>query len=159
MTEDKKEEETAKPLEKMTVTALKEMAKGMSEIQGVSGMKKAELISAIEAARDIEPEAAGDEAAEAETTQDEVVESETAQVQDEVSEPGAVKDDVSEPKAVKDKVIKKTDDGNPITLELKKKIRTLKSQREAALEAKDKKMATIYRRQISRLKRKTRKAA
>lgn len=43
--------------------------------------------------------------------------------------------------------------------ELKKKIRALKVKRQTALEASDKKMATIYRRRISRLKKKTHRAA
>ncbi|MEJ2221438.1 MAG: Rho termination factor N-terminal domain-containing protein [Desulfobacterales bacterium] len=43
--------------------------------------------------------------------------------------------------------------------ELKQKIKTLKVQRREALEAKDKKKATIFKRQISRLKKKTRRAA
>ena len=43
--------------------------------------------------------------------------------------------------------------------ELKEKIRELKKKREAFLAADDKKMADIYRRRISRLKKKTRKAA
>jgi len=43
--------------------------------------------------------------------------------------------------------------------EIKKKIKELKVQREAAIEAKDKKMAGVYRRRIARLKKKTRKAA
>ena len=43
--------------------------------------------------------------------------------------------------------------------EIKSKIKALKTKRQAAIEAKDKKMATIYRRQISRLKKKSRKAA
>jgi len=43
--------------------------------------------------------------------------------------------------------------------EIKKKIRQLKAEREAAIEAKDEKMADIYRRRIIRLKKKTRKAA
>jgi hypothetical protein len=42
---------------------------------------------------------------------------------------------------------------------LKKKIKALKLQRQAALEANDKKTATIYRRRIARLKKKTRRAA
>jgi hypothetical protein len=42
---------------------------------------------------------------------------------------------------------------------IKKKIKALKAARQAALEAKDKKMATIYRRRISRLKKQTRKSA
>ena len=43
--------------------------------------------------------------------------------------------------------------------DIKNKIRALKTERKAALEAKDKKMATIYRKRISRLKKKTRRAA
>lgn len=42
---------------------------------------------------------------------------------------------------------------------IKKKIRELKSKRQAALESKDAKTATIIRRRISRLKKKTRRAA
>ena len=43
--------------------------------------------------------------------------------------------------------------------DLKRKIRSLKADRDAALEAKDKKKVGIYRRRISRLKKKTRRAA
>jgi prolyl-tRNA synthetase len=43
--------------------------------------------------------------------------------------------------------------------EIKKKIKKMKSEREAAIEAKDKKMADIYRRRIIRLKKKTHRAA
>lgn len=43
--------------------------------------------------------------------------------------------------------------------DLKLKIKSLKADRDAALEAKDKKKAGIYRRKISRLKKKTRRAA
>jgi len=43
--------------------------------------------------------------------------------------------------------------------EIKKKIKALKAEREAALEKDDMKMADIYRRRISRLKKKTRRAA
>jgi hypothetical protein len=43
--------------------------------------------------------------------------------------------------------------------DIKSKIRSFKAKRKAALEAKDKKKAKIYRRSISRLKKKTRRAA
>jgi len=43
--------------------------------------------------------------------------------------------------------------------EVKKKIKALKVEREAALESNDMKMADIYRRRINRLKKKTRRAA
>jgi hypothetical protein len=99
----------AKPLEKMTVTDLREMAKEIPEITGVHGMKKEELIVAIKKSKGI----------------------------------------VDEP-------TKKTD----ATLgEIKKKIKAIKTQRLAAIEAKDKKMAKIYKRRISKLKKKSRKAA
>ena len=108
MADDKKEQKE-KPLDKMTVKDLREMAKVIPEITGVHGMNKAELITSIKKA-----------------------------------------------KGIKDEVVKKKD---ATTRQIKKKIRALKTEREAALEAKDKNMATIFRRKIARLKRKTRKAA
>ena len=98
-----------KPLEKMTVTDLREMAKEITEISGVHGMKKEELIAAIKKSKGI----------------------------------------VDEP-------VKKTDASIG---EIKKKIKAVKNQRLTAIEAKDKKMAKIYKRRISRLKKKSRKAA
>ena len=107
--EKKKPETKEKPLEKMTVKDLREMAKEIPEIVGVHGMKKEELIAAIKAA-----------------------------------------------KGIKEEPTKKADAS---VSELKQKIRALKAEQSAALEAKDKKMATIYKRRISRLKKKTRRAA
>ena len=98
-----------KPLEKMTVTDLREMAKEIPDIVGVHGMKKEELIVAIKKF-----------------------------------------------KGIVDAPVKKTDASLG---EIKKKIRAIKAQRQAAIEAKDKKMATIYKRRISRLKKKSRRAA
>ena len=98
-----------KPLEKMTVKELREMAKDIPGITGVHGMKKDELIVEIKKA-----------------------------------------------KGIKDEPIKKADAS---IAELKQKIKALKGQRREALEAKDKRKATIFRRQISRLKKKTRRAA
>ena len=43
--------------------------------------------------------------------------------------------------------------------EIKKKIKALKTEREMAINNKDEKMAKIYRRRISKLKKKTRRAA
>ncbi len=63
---------------------------------------------------------------------------------------------VKEDKGIKEAVTQKAD--KPAS-GIKKKIKALKAARQAALEAKDKKMATIYRRRISRLKKQTRKAA
>lgn len=98
-----------KPLEKMTVKDLREMAKDIPDIVGVHGMKKEELVDAI---KDV--------------------------------------------KGIKDEPVKKAD----ATIgEIKKQIKALKTQRQEALESKDRKMATIYKRRISRLKKKSRKAA
>jgi len=104
---------TEKPLEKMTVKELREVAKDIPGITGVSGMKKPELYDAILKARGIE----------------------------------------EKPKEKKKKKPAASD------LSPKQIIKELKVQRETALQAKDKKMATIFRRRISRLKKKSRKAA
>ena len=98
-----------KPLEKMTVKELREMAKDIPGITGVHAMKKDELITEIKAAKGIQEKSA------------------------------------------------KKPRGN--TRELKLQIKALKAERQAALEAKDKKKATIFRRRLSRLKKKTRKVA
>jgi hypothetical protein len=98
-----------KPLEKMTVTDLREIAKEIPEVLGVHGMKKEELIVAIKKS-----------------------------------------------KGIVDKPVKKQDASIG---EIKKKIKAAKSQRQAAIEAKDKKMSKVYKRRISKLKKKSRRAA
>ena len=50
----KEKQQKEKPLEKMTATELREVAKKIPEIVGASGMNKPELISAIKKARGIE---------------------------------------------------------------------------------------------------------
>jgi hypothetical protein len=64
--------------------------------------------------------------------------------------------EIKKAKGIKDAPVKKMDAS---VGELKKKIRALKSERQTALEAKDKKMAAIYRRRIAKLKKKTRRVA
>jgi len=123
-----KTEDMEKSLEKMTVKALREIGKEIPEITGVHGMKKEELIVAINEARG---------------TKDEPV-------QETKEEPG------KKARGIKDEPAKKQ--GVSVS-DLKKKIGATKAQRRAAIEAKDKKMATIYKRRISRLKKKSRKAA
>lgn len=105
----------------MTVKALREIAKDIPEIVGVHGMKKEELIAAINEARGI-----------------------------------------AEAPAKADKSIKAKKAGRKegaTRAEIKTRIKALKVQRRNALEAQDRKMATIYKRRISRLKKKSRKAA
>ncbi len=107
MTEEKTTEE--KPLEKMTATELREIAKKIPEIKGVSGMKKAELLSAVKKARGIKEE-------------------------------------------------KVTKSGGSVR-DLKRSIKELKKKRADAIENGDLKTATILKRRISKLKRKTRRSA
>ena len=63
---------------------------------------------------------------------------------------------IKDAKGIKTAPVKKPDATIAV---LKQKIKALKVERQAALEAKDRKMATIYKRRISRLKKKTRRAA
>jgi hypothetical protein len=117
---DEKADATEKPLEKMTVKALREMAKDIPEITGVHGMKKEELIVAVNEAR------------------------------------GVTEETVKADKSIKAKPVKKAGASRG---EIKIRIKALKAQRQAALEAQDKKMAIVCRRRISRLKKKSRTAA
>lgn len=105
----KKIKEEEKPIDKMTVKELREVAKKIPEITGVHGMNKAELVDSIQKAKGIEdtPKKKGD-----------------ASIRD-----------------------------------IKLKIRKLKAETEAFLKADNKKMAIIFKRRISRLKKKTRKPA
>ena len=98
-----------KPLEKMTVKELREMAKDIPQIVGVHGMKKEELIV-----------------------------------------------EIKKVKGIVDEPLKKADAS---IAQLKQKIRALKIERQTAMEAKDKKKATIFRRRISKLKKMTRRLA
>ena len=106
---EKKKNIKEKPIDKMTVKELREVAKETPEITGVHGMNKAELVGSIKKARGIEdtPKKKGD-----------------ASIRD-----------------------------------IKLKIRKLKAETEAFLKADNKKMAIIFKRRISRLKKKTRKPA
>lgn len=105
----KKKEAKEKPLEKMTATELRDIAKETPGITGAHGMNKAELLAEIKKARGIE-------------------------------ETGSKKKDTS-------------------IREIKARIKALKEKRAAALESDDRRMAAIYKRQISRLKSRTRRAA
>lgn len=107
MAKDKKEAKE-KPLDKMTVKELREIAKEIEGIVGVHGMDKSELLSAVKESRGIKeaPKKAG-----------------------------------------------------ASTKELKSKIAALKTKRGESLAAKDKVLSKRFRRQISRLKKKTRRAA
>ena len=104
MAEDKMEQ-FKKPLDKMTVKELKEVALEMPEITGVHGMNKSDLLSAIKAALGIED------------------------------------------------VVKKKKSGS--VRDVKRQIKSLKAKQSEASAEKNAKMAMIYRRRISRLKKKS----
>ncbi len=95
-----------KPLDRMTVKELREIAKEMPEITGVHGKNKAELLANIKEVRGI----------------------------------------TDKPRKKKDSSVR----------DLKKKISEFKTKRQEAIQSGDKKWAVIYRRRVSRLKKKTR---
>lgn len=105
----KKKAEKEKPLDKMTVKELREIALQIEGLVGVHGMNKAELLEVIKEVRGIADSS-------------------------------------------KDK-------SSASTKEIKKQIQELKLKRGEALAAKDKTLSARYRRQISKLKKKTRRAA
>ena len=107
-----------KPLDKMTVKELRELAKGRGA-EGVSGMKKEELLAFIRKAK-------------------------------------VVPEEKPQPAKVTKKAKKKKELN---VKELKKRIIIIKAKRAEALEKGDRRMATIYKSQINRLKKKTRRAA
>jgi len=98
-----------KPLEKMTVKELREIALAIPDLTGVHGMNKQDLLSAVKAHRGIAEE---------------------------------------KPKKASRSV-----------RDMKKQIQVLKAKKTAAAEEKDRKQVEILRRQISRLKKKTRRSA
>jgi hypothetical protein len=65
--------------------------------------------------------------------------------------------EIKKAKGIEDQSKKK--DAKVSVRELKEKIQDLKKKKQEVREAEDKKMAAIYRRRISRLKKKTRKVA
>jgi len=104
---EKKKSTAEKPLDKMTVKELREIALEIPSITGVHGMNKEDLLSAIKTERGI-------------------------------TEKGRKKSARS-------------------MRETKQKTKALKVQKTDALQAADRKMAAVYRRRISRLKKKTRR--
>ena len=175
-----------KTLDNMTVKELREIAKEIPDITGVHGMNKAELLDAVSKVKGIvetpkEKAEAPKEKAEtpekkAETPKEKAeAPKEKAEAPKEKAETPKEKAETQKKKVETQKKKVETPEKKVETPEkkvetpkkikgifvkdIKNKIRSFKAKRKAALEAKDKKMATIYRRRISRLKKKTRKAA
>lgn len=116
MTEGREEEEIPeKPLDKMTVKELKEVALRIPGLEGVTAMKKEELLAVIKEERGIEEE---------------------------------------KPEKKKKKKVSKTELS---VKELKGKILELREEKRAAREANDRHKIDILRRRINRLKKRTRK--
>lgn len=63
---------------------------------------------------------------------------------------------IKKARGIEEEVVKKSDAS---VREIKKQIKELKQKRAAAIDANDKKLAKVMRRRISRLKKKTRRAA
>ncbi len=100
--------QSEKPLDKMTVKELREIAKEFTDITGVHGKNKAELLAAVKQAR-----------------------------------------------GIKEKPRK-----NPRSVRaMKKAIRALREKQAQAIQTDNPQLASIYRRKISRLKKKTRRVA
>ncbi len=135
MTQEKKKN-SDKPLEKMTVKELREIAKDISDLTGVHAMKKEDLLVAIKATQD------------------------TGETSSAATEE---KQDTPTPKTsaagTKKKGTAKKEKAVLTVKEVKSLIKSLKFKRQQALSDKDGKMAKIYKRRISRLKKKSRKAA
>ena len=123
---EKHDAHSEKSLDKMTVKDLREVAKEISDITGVHGMKKDELLVAIKAAKGIEDQPA--------------TKKPPLKAKKKSGKGGKTLADLS----VKD---------------LKALIKELKIKRQQALADKDQKMAHIFRRRISRIKKRTRQAA
>jgi len=143
-----------KALEKHTVTELKEIAQGTGKIEGLSTMKKADLISAIRAVQDEIVETMEDVSPE---TVEKVPEEKASKAPEESAETGG-EDIPSEP--VKEKPKKKAgkapQKGVVTVSSLKEKMGVFK-QRKAELKEKGDRMgANRLRRRINRLKKRTR---
>jgi hypothetical protein len=164
-TKEKPEEAKGKAAkaEKKVEEAEEKAAKAEEKVEEV-GEKAAETEEKVEEAREKATEAEKKTSAAKEKPLEKMTVKELREVAKDI--PGIVgvhgmkKDDliseIKKAKGIAEEPVKKADAN---IAELKQKIKALKVQRREALEAKDKKKATIFKRQISRLKKKTRRAA
>lgn len=170
MGEEEKKQGSEKPLEKMTVKELREMAKEIPEIAGVHAMKKDELLAVLKKARESE------KTKEDKKTTEKPLEKMTAKELREMAKeiPGvagvhAMKKDellavIKEARGIKDeglkkkKIVKKEKPTLSVK-DLKEKIVRLREEKKMAQEARNKKKIGILRRRINRLKKQTRRVA
>ena len=171
-TEEKAAQAEDKPEEAKTEAAEAEDKPEEAKTEAAQAEEKPEETKAEAAKADEKPEEPKEKPAEAEkkpsTAKEKPLEKMTVKELREMAKdiPGITgvhamkKDDliveIKKAKGIKDEPRKKADAS---IADLKQKIKALKAQRREALEAKDKKKATIFKRRISRLKKKTRRAA
>ena len=158
-----------KPMDKMTVKELREIAKDIPGVTGVHSMKKDELLAVIKEAKEIET-------AKQEDVSEKPLEKITAKELREIAKdiPGisgvhAMKKDellavIKEDRGIKDKkpvkkVEKKADKVTLSVKDLKKKIALLREEKELARKAKDRKRLNVLRRRMNRMKKLTRRVA
>lgn len=162
---------TEKPLEKMTVKELREIAKEIPGVTGFSIMRKEELLSVIKKSRGIEEEI-HEEKPDLKKPLEKMTVKELKEVAIEI--PGATgvtamkKEEllalIKKDRGIEDeKPIKKKEEkiakAALSVKELKKKIVQFRLEKEDAREAKDRKKVDILRRRINRLKKQTRRVA
>jgi len=158
-----------KPMDKMTVKELREIAKDIPGVTGVHAMKKDQLLAVIKEAKEIER-------AKQEEVSEKPLEKMTAKELREIAKdiPGisgvhAMKKDellavIKEDRGIKDerpvKKIKKKADKVMLSMkDLKKKIALLREEKELARKAKDRKRLDILRRRMNRMKKLTRRVS
>ena len=129
--EKKDEQQTEKPLDKMTVAELREIAKEIPDVKGVSSMKKDQLLTVIKEA------------------------------QGKVEEAPAEEKPAKKKQATKKKAKKKSSPSvKEMTVkELKVEVVRLRAEKEELRKEGDRKKIDAIRRRINRIKKKTRKAA
>lgn len=137
------QEQTEKSFDEMTVKELREIAKEIPDVTGIHSMKKDELLALVKG----EGGAAKEKPAAKEKK-----ETKTAAKKE-------TKAAEKKKPAAKKKAAKKAPAKTLSVKELKKLIAALREEKIAAQQAKDRKQTDILRRQINRLKKKTRKAA
>jgi cell division protein FtsX len=158
-----------KPMDKMTVKELREIAKDVPGVTGVHAMKKDELLAVIEEAKEIET-------AKHEEVSEKPLEKMTAKELREIAKDilgisgvHAMKKDellavIKEDRGIKDKkpvkkVEKKADKVTLSVKDLKKKIALLREEKELARKAKDRERLNVLRRRMNRMKKLTRRVA
>jgi cell division protein FtsX len=158
------------PLEEMTVKQLREIAKDLPELTGVSAMKKDELLAALEKQRENEGKKAEETAPE--KPLDKMTAKELREIALEI--PGVTGVHAMKKEQLLDVIRKyrgiedegpakkrktKRDKPTASVKNLKEKIARLREEKSTAREANDMKKVDVFRRRINRLKKQTRKVA